>query len=108
TMKDAVDRMAIGLNESNQKADMGIRMAGETNERVLSVAAEAAEGIQRVERKIDATTEQMRAVSEQRAVDNQQLSDKMDKFGGQITSSTARIHTVTANLRAAYFEVDEN
>jgi PAS domain S-box-containing protein len=144
TMKDAVDRVAVGLRESNEKADTGIRMATETNERVLQVAAETAEKVeatnQRVSEafeeiktttetnrkewsgsiknvegkldevtgKIDATAEQMRHVAEQRAADNRRLSDKMDRFGEQITNSTAKIQTVTANLRAAYFEVDEN
>lgn len=144
TMKDAVDRVAIGLRESNQKADMGILMATETNERVLNVASETAEKVEATNRrvseafeeiktttevnrqewsgsikkiegkldevdgKIDATADQMRHVAQQRADDNRRLSEKMDKFGDQITTSTAKIHTVTANLRAAYFEVDEN
>lgn len=137
TLKDAVDRMAVGLQESNQKADAGLGMATDTNERVLAVAADTAakvdatnervreafeeikqttasnrdewtSSIQNVQSKLDETAVQMHAAAAQRAAEARLATEKLNSIVEKITADASRIETVTANLAAPYFEVDAN
>lgn len=137
TLKDAVDRMAVGLEQSNQKAEEGLLASSATSERVLSVAAEMAEkvevtnrrvseefeeirsrteknrqewvgSIQRIDEKLDLTSDKMHEAARHRRVQEEHMVEKLNSIAEKVASSASRINTVTANLPTPYFEVDEN